>query len=307
MSMTNTSNPLMYNWNVVEIRYCDGASVSGDKETPTVATDVVVSGCSAGGLATFLHCDHWHMIRCQQLDHAPVGSSSSTMLLSGAAARSCSCREQQLDHAPVGSSSSIMLLSGAAARPCSWAAAIAAATGAKAKVACMPDSGFFLDEQRAPGYHANMQNACVEAHTPSNDTWKCIFAQWSAAHIKTPTFPMQSQYATVDHIRTGGFPEFCFETDPDTNAAPPAARLNEFGRNLTALVKSQLLSQPQHGIFLDSCHHHCGDWDGSEIDGKLSGSALQEWYNLGSPKLPNKGFFNQNKPFPCDACCKPDN
>jgi hypothetical protein len=81
-------NPLMYNWNSVEIRYCDGASVSGDKPTPTVvngttlhfrgraildaeikslledrgmdkATDVVVSGCSAGGLATFLHCDHW--------------------------------------------------------------------------------------------------------------------------------------------------------------------------------------------------------------------------------------------------------
>ena len=24
-----------YNWNSVEIRYCDGASVSGDKATPT--------------------------------------------------------------------------------------------------------------------------------------------------------------------------------------------------------------------------------------------------------------------------------
>ena len=86
--MDPAQNPLMYNWNSVEIRYCDGASVSGDKVTPTVhanttlhfrgraildaeiksllfdrgmkdATDVIVSGCSAGGLATFLHCDHW--------------------------------------------------------------------------------------------------------------------------------------------------------------------------------------------------------------------------------------------------------
>ena len=24
----------MYNWNKIEIRYCDGASVSGDKTTP---------------------------------------------------------------------------------------------------------------------------------------------------------------------------------------------------------------------------------------------------------------------------------
>ena len=42
-------------------------------------------------------------------------------------------------------------------------------------------------------------------------------------------------------------------------------------------MKAQLLAQPQHGVFLDSCHHHCGNWDGSEIDGMLSGAALQEW------------------------------
>merc|ERR1712137_966759 len=87
-SMDPNQNPLMYNWNAVELRYCDGASLSGDRETPAnvsgtilhyrgraildaeiksllfdrgmnKATDVIVSGCSAGGLATFLHCDHW--------------------------------------------------------------------------------------------------------------------------------------------------------------------------------------------------------------------------------------------------------
>lgn len=112
----------------VFLRYCDGASLSGDKPTPTVfqnttlhfrgraildaqikslltergmdkASDVVVSGCSAGGLATFLHCDH-------------------------------------------------------------WAAAIAKATNnggnAGAKVVCMPDAGFFLDEDRVPAYGAKV-------------------------------------------------------------------------------------------------------------------------------------------------------
>jgi hypothetical protein len=126
----NATNPLMYNWNKIEIRYCDGASVSGDKTTPTAvgnttlhfrgrsildaeiesiltergmskATDVVISGCSAGGLATFLHCDHW----AAAIDKATT-----------------------------------------------------AQTGAGAKVACMPDSGFFLDEERSPKYHSNMQN-----------------------------------------------------------------------------------------------------------------------------------------------------
>ena len=85
----------MANWNYVFIRYCDGWSFASNRAEPTVlpvtnasgsfnvtmhfrglavleavrrdlikngmgaATDVVVGGCSAGGLAVFLHCDEW--------------------------------------------------------------------------------------------------------------------------------------------------------------------------------------------------------------------------------------------------------
>lgn len=81
-------NPLMYNWNKVLLIYCDGGSFSGNNFTKTIynnteiffrgflnlqsyhkdlitnhnfinATDVVISGASAGGLATFLHLDWW--------------------------------------------------------------------------------------------------------------------------------------------------------------------------------------------------------------------------------------------------------
>mmetsp|Transcript_50940 Transcript_50940/g.101299 ORF Transcript_50940/g.101299 Transcript_50940/m.101299 type:complete len:278 (-) Transcript_50940:174-1007(-) len=271
----------MWNWNKVEIRYCDGASVSGDKAAPTnvsgttlhfrgraildaeirsllkdagmsTATDIIVSGCSAGGLATFLHCDHWA---------AKIHTATTQT------------------------------------------------TGTAAKVACMPDSGFFLDEERSPKYHSNMQNvhafqqssaaglnaACVAAN-PGEESWKCIFAQYTAQHIKTPTFPMQSQY---DAWQTGNV---MGKPDPGTDATTTQ---NRFGKNLTALVVTDLLAQPQHGIFLDSCHHHCGAWDGPEIEGTLIGAALKAWYTKGSAALPNKGFFNQDKAFPCDACCKP--
>eukprot|EP01043_Picozoa_sp_COSAG02_P043935 COSAG02_NODE_3870_length_6117_cov_7.546195_3_plen_129_part_00 len=74
---------------IVRCRYCDGGSFSGNRETEfhnangtsvwfrghaivqaiqdsliadnglASATDVVVSGCSAGGLATYLQCDNW--------------------------------------------------------------------------------------------------------------------------------------------------------------------------------------------------------------------------------------------------------
>ena len=39
------------------------------------------------------------------------------------------------------------------------------------------------------------------------------------------------------------------------------------------------------------------------IDSLNSSFALQEWYNKGSPALPNKGVFKQAQAFPCDACC----
>jgi len=84
-------NPQMYNWNKVYLKYCDGGSFAGNNATVTnyngnnlyfrgflnlqaysrdlytnhalrQATDVVIGGCSAGGLATYLHVDWWHAI-----------------------------------------------------------------------------------------------------------------------------------------------------------------------------------------------------------------------------------------------------
>ncbi|KAK9143736.1 hypothetical protein Syun_013136 [Stephania yunnanensis] len=77
-------NPDFYNWNRVKIRYCDGASFAGDSVFSNQTTKLyfrgqriwraivldllpkgldqaekaLLSGCSAGGLATFFHCDN---------------------------------------------------------------------------------------------------------------------------------------------------------------------------------------------------------------------------------------------------------
>ncbi|KAK8951511.1 hypothetical protein KSP39_PZI004874 [Platanthera zijinensis] len=68
-------NPDFYNWNRVKLRYCDGASFAGDSHYTNgtiilhfrgeriweaIINDLLSKGlmrCSAGGLATFLHCD----------------------------------------------------------------------------------------------------------------------------------------------------------------------------------------------------------------------------------------------------------
>ncbi|CAL5341023.1 unnamed protein product [Camellia sinensis] len=76
-------NPDFFNWNRVKVRYCDGASFAGDSEDKAAqlefrgqriwsaamedlmsrgmsnADQALLSGCSAGGLASILHCDEF--------------------------------------------------------------------------------------------------------------------------------------------------------------------------------------------------------------------------------------------------------
>jgi len=88
-SPNNATNPAFASWNHVAIPYCDGASFSGDVDggvkvgSNTIyfrgrrilkevfedlltqrdlksATEVLLTGCSAGGLSTFLHADLIH-------------------------------------------------------------------------------------------------------------------------------------------------------------------------------------------------------------------------------------------------------
>ncbi|XP_063934903.1 pectin acetylesterase 9 isoform X1 [Daucus carota subsp. sativus] len=85
LSNNASLNPDFYNWNRVKIRYCDGASFAGDAKFDNgtsllyfrgqriwqsvildllpkglrYAKKALLSGCSAGGLAVFLHCDNF--------------------------------------------------------------------------------------------------------------------------------------------------------------------------------------------------------------------------------------------------------
>ncbi|XP_058083556.1 pectin acetylesterase 12-like [Magnolia sinica] len=76
-------NPDFYNWNRVKVRYCDGASFSGEGVNEeenlffrgqriwsavmeellslgmSFAKQALLSGCSAGGLASIIHCDQF--------------------------------------------------------------------------------------------------------------------------------------------------------------------------------------------------------------------------------------------------------
>ncbi|KAM1331740.1 hypothetical protein ACFX2H_043863 [Malus domestica] len=82
------TNPDFYNWNRIKVRYCDGSSFTGDVEAVDPATNLhfrgarvfraiidellakgmknaqnaLLSGCSAGGLTSILHCDNFRSL-----------------------------------------------------------------------------------------------------------------------------------------------------------------------------------------------------------------------------------------------------
>ncbi|XP_022872038.1 pectin acetylesterase 8-like [Olea europaea var. sylvestris] len=81
-------NPDFYNWNRIKVRYCDGSSFTGDVKAVDPATklhfrgariflavmeellekgmkkaeNAILSGCSAGGLTSILHCDSFRSL-----------------------------------------------------------------------------------------------------------------------------------------------------------------------------------------------------------------------------------------------------
>ncbi|XP_061369271.1 pectin acetylesterase 5-like isoform X2 [Gastrolobium bilobum] len=90
LSSDPSQNPDFFNWNKVKIRYCDGASFAGHPESEvslkgsglffrgqiiwetimdellsigmSKAKQALLSGCSAGGLATLVHCDDFRQV-----------------------------------------------------------------------------------------------------------------------------------------------------------------------------------------------------------------------------------------------------
>ncbi|KAM7507372.1 hypothetical protein LguiA_017825 [Lonicera macranthoides] len=88
LSNSKKDNPNFYNWNRVMVRYCDGLSFTGDADKVHQGSEIyfrgarvfdaimedllergmedasnaLLSGCSAGGLASILHCDKFRAL-----------------------------------------------------------------------------------------------------------------------------------------------------------------------------------------------------------------------------------------------------
>ncbi|XP_019156704.1 PREDICTED: pectin acetylesterase 8-like [Ipomoea nil] len=284
MSNDYSLNPYFYNWNRVKVRYCDGASFTGDVEVVNPvnnlhfrgarifqavmedllakgmknARNAILSGCSAGGLTSILHCDKFKAF----LPHA-------------------------------------------------------------GRVKCLSDAGFFIDVKTITGEPIIQQfyNDVVTLHGSAKNLHRtcmsklnpglCFFPQNTASYIQTPLFLINSAYdywqvrvsLIPDHVDPSGEWMNC-----KTNLAEcQPQQLNAIQGFRSKLVRAlnELGPSSARGYYINSCYLHCH-------------TELQNlWHSPNSPRLFNKTiaeaagewFFDRNQfqkidcPYPCNKSC----
>jgi len=267
-------NPLAWDWNTVYIRYCDGASFSGNNESEIVsadgtrlyfkgfnnvnavldalsgefglldATDVLLTGSSAGGLAVYLHADH--------------------------IAEYLNVKERNINFM------------------------------------AMADSGWFPDYEGRGRYSDCMRwvfetqntsialNAqCLEQQVEGH---RCMFAEHSAPFIESNLMVVQSRFDS-------------WQTAKQLVSAN-IAEINAFGKELAGSIMLNFMAETGGGngqsrrrmAFLDSCFHHNyqDEWIGLEIDGCSAAQAQVDFWFDSSPWT---DMYFQNESYPCNACC----
>ncbi|XP_042007282.1 pectin acetylesterase 10-like [Salvia splendens] len=276
-------NPDFYNWNRVKVRYCDGASFSGDGENRAAglhfrgqriyhaamdelmskgmrnANQVLLAGCSAGGLAVILHCDRFRGL---------FPSSTKVKCLSDGGLF--------MDVPDVSGGHTLR--------------------------------NFFNGVVNLQGARRNLPGTCTNNRNPSS----CFFPQNVINNIRTPLFILNAAYDAWQVQESLAPPS----ADPHGNwhlcrnnigqcSASQIQFLQGFRNHILNQIKGFAASR-QSGIFLNSCFTHC------------QSERQDTWYSNYSPKLGNKAigksvgdwYFDRayvkliDCPYPCDRTCQ---
>eukprot|EP01087_Luapelamoeba_hula_P002282 TRINITY_DN1197_c1_g1_i3.p1 TRINITY_DN1197_c1_g1~~TRINITY_DN1197_c1_g1_i3.p1 ORF type:complete len:440 (+),score=57.45 TRINITY_DN1197_c1_g1_i3:168-1487(+) len=306
LTSDETVNPMMYNWNRVYIKYCDGASYSGNaqyryqdniaqltsdihmKGFPILtavknslvqkgfknASAVLIGGCSAGGLAVLMHIDWWRQ-----------GLSASAHVVGFADSA------YFLDHeSPL------------------------------TQFVTKMKSVFALHNISGAGVHRECHRRYRSTDLDvgeGGEEWKCMFARYLLPLIRTPVFIVQSKYdsyqkhmilnETIHDIvnqyaqtLTSQLISFVNTTTTTSNTPTLSTTSNHNNNNV-------ITTPPQHGLFLDACARHCGLSSRIRI-GRVTGmDAFIHWYhNHHTTTTTTPIVVHQDAPFPCPHCCGKD-
>ncbi|MCP4986052.1 MAG: hypothetical protein GY928_08270 [Colwellia sp.] len=267
---TNYSiNPLTHNWNQAFIRYCDGSSYMSNLRSPMIYNHTALYFRGFPILnAAFTHLQ------------TEYGLSNAT---------------------------DVLIVGGSAGALGVWQFANYIRDTYVSRTAnymSIPDSGFFLeyegmgqyitgwkwkfDNQNLTEWLQLSQTECMAEYTQNNeDTFQCVFAQNIAKYVKVKTFALQSR---VDNWQLTH--ELCNKENKTV--------VNGYGYNVTVTFLTEFVdSKPsRHAAYLDSCAHHCGQWDTILIDGYNQSIAARDFYY---GNLTHSNLFFQNYSYPMSA------
>lgn len=295
------SNPMLHDWNKVALVYCDGGSFSGRNRTIAergnrklhfrggyildaimdtllqmhglnTATDVVIGGASAGGLATFLHLDQWRAAIPESA--FVVGLPDSGFFQDWSASKPVSAANTYAHELRLNF----------------WDFNVSAGVNtdcvaARVAVAGDPAECYFA-EHTAPFIKSPIfaLQSTVDAWQLSNELGSTndAVAAWS---LTAPGAQRREE---------------------DDAAAVNAYRLRTISR-----LQETLLTGPGRGGFVDSCVHHTGLWDRLVVNGTKASQAFVEWYMVqrsawAAQTMPPRLEWWQAKGFPCTDCCGRD-
>ncbi|XP_059457471.1 pectin acetylesterase 12-like [Corylus avellana] len=275
-------NPDFFNWNRVKLRYCDGASFTGDGEDKAArlqfrgqriwlaamedllskgmhfAHQALLSGCSAGGLASILHCDEFRGL---------LPRTTKVKCLSDAG--------MFLDAADVSGGRTLRSMFGGV-------------VGLQA-------------------VRNNLPHFCTNRLDPTS----CFFPQNSIGDIKTPLFILNTAYDSWQvqsslappSADPSGYWHYC-RLNHEKCTPAQIQFLQGFRNEMLKALRHFSLSR-QNGMFINSCFAHCqterqDTWfaDDSPVIGKKAiALAVGDWYfDRASVKV-------VDCPYPCDKSC----
>ncbi|XP_077222733.1 pectin acetylesterase 12-like [Tasmannia lanceolata] len=275
-------NPDFFNWNRVKLRYCDGASFSGEGQNEAAqlifrgqriwsaamqdlmskgmhyANQALLSGCSAGGLAAILHCDEFREL---------FPRNTKVKCLSDAGLF--------LDAIDVSGGRTLRTL--------------------------------YSGLVRFQGVQKNLPRTCTSRMNPA----LCFFPQNVLANVKTPLFLLNAAYdawqlqasLAPPSADPHGYWQACKLNHADCSGAQ-INFLQGFRNQMLNAVKGFSMKR-ENGLFINSCFAHCQT------------ERQDTWFSDNAPLIGNKGiaqsvgnwFFDRwevkliDCAYPCDRTC----
>lgn len=304
-------NPMMYNWNTVTVKYCDGGSYASDIDVvhdgvtlhfrgknnreATIKTllslgmkdaeEIVISGCSAGGLGIYLGIDEISDIIRQDITNSSVkirGMADSGFFLDYTSDSNYRIKKQSDDRGEAIIDG--IMNYGTAMRNVFTFMNVSSG----ANKGC-------VNYYKTKGNKDNKDNK----HRPEAS---CMFAQNLVPFIKTPIFAVQPRFDQWQIWHVIGKPH-------------DVSLVNTYADNMVGFMQERFIGSKMtsHGGFIDSCTHHCtscsaageDSWHGKNIkstkEGFTEATSFYHWYN----NIPRDSpyFFVQEATYPCADCC----